>query len=60
MRCGVLLEAGNDQWLWIVMHSATRQILAFHVGKWNKISVEALMAKLPEDLKKPTFTEISF
>lgn len=50
----------NDQWLWLVMHSATRQILAFHVGKRNKASGEALMAKLPADLKKkPTFTQIS-
>lgn len=50
----------NDQWLWLVMHSATRQILAFHVGKRNKASGEALMAKLPDDLKKkPTFTQIS-
>lgn len=50
----------NDQWLWLVMHSATRQILAFHVGKRNKASGEALMAKLPDDLKKkPAFTQIS-
>ena len=50
----------NDQWLWLVMHSSTRQILAFHVGKRNKAAGEALMAKLPEELKKkPTFTQIS-
>lgn len=50
----------NDQWLWLVMHSATRQILAFHVGKRNKASGEALMAKLPQELKKkPTFTLIN-
>jgi len=50
----------NDQWLWLVLHSATRQILAFHVGKRNKASGEALMKKLPEDLKKkPTFIQIS-
>lgn len=50
----------NDQWLWLVMHSKTRQILAFHIGKRNKASGEALMAKLPEDLKKkPTFTQIN-
>jgi hypothetical protein len=42
----------NDQWLWLVMHSSTRQILAFHVGKRNQASGEALMAKLPEELKK--------
>ncbi len=50
----------NDQWLWLVMHSKTRQILAFHVGKRNKASGEALMSKLPEDLKKkPTFIQIN-
>jgi hypothetical protein len=50
----------NDQWLWLVMHSATRQILAFHVGKRTKASGEALMAKLPAELKKkPTFSQIN-
>lgn len=50
----------NDQWLWLVIHSKTRQILAFHVGKRNKASGEALMKKLPENLKKkPAFTQIS-
>ncbi len=50
----------NDQWLGLIMHSITRQILAFHVGKRKKASGEALMAKLPEDLKKkPTFIQIS-
>lgn len=52
---------GNDQWLWLVMHSKTRQILAFHVGKRNKESGEALINKLPPELKKkPAFTQISF
>ena len=37
------------------MHSLTRQILAFHVGKRNKLAGEALMAKLPEELKKAYF-----
>jgi insertion element IS1 protein InsB len=45
----------NDQWLWLILHSATRQILAFHVGTRNKASGEALMAKLPEELKKACF-----
>lgn len=49
----------NDQWLWLVRHSKTRQILAFHVGKRNKASGEALMNKLPQDLKKTTFIQIS-
>ena len=50
----------NDQWLWLVMHSKTRQILAFHVGNRTRASGEALMAKLPVELKKkPTFIQIS-
>lgn len=50
----------NDQWLWIVMHAETRQILAFHVGNRTKASGEALMAKLPIDLKKKhTFIQIN-
>lgn len=50
----------NDQWLWLVMHSKTRQILAFHIGKRNKASGEALMNKLPDALKKkPSFIQIN-
>ena len=49
----------NDQWLWIVIHAETRQILAFHVGNRTKASGEALMAKLPIDLKKNTFIQIN-
>src|SRR5581483_9921899 len=33
----------NDQWLWLVMHRKTRQILAFHVGKRDKQSAVALL-----------------
>jgi len=50
----------NQQWLWLVMHSKSRQIVAFHVGDRSKISGQALMAKLPEDLKKkPSFIQIT-
>jgi hypothetical protein len=50
----------NQQWLWLVMHSKSRQIVAFHVGDRSKTSGQALMAKLPEDLKKkPSFTQIT-
>ena len=50
----------NQQWLWLVFHSATRQILGMHVGKRTKQSAEILLEKLPEDIKKkPSFTLIS-
>ena len=42
----------NPQWLWLVFHSTTRQVLAMHVGKRDKESAECLLRKLPEDLKK--------
>ena len=42
----------NQQWLWLVFHSATRQVLAMHVGKRNRQSAECLLKKVPEDLKK--------
>jgi len=48
----------NEQWLWLVMDPISRQILAFQVGDRSKKTGEALMAKLPEDLKKkPFFTQ---
>lgn len=50
----------NPQWLWLVFHSATRQVLAMHVGQRDKGSAECLLAKLPEDLKKkPSFIQIN-
>ena len=45
----------NPQWLWLVFHSATRQVLAMHIGKRDKASAECLLAKLPEDIKKKPF-----
>jgi hypothetical protein len=49
----------NPQWLWLVMDSKSRQIVAFHVGDRSKAAGEAIMAKIPTDLKKkPSFTQI--
>ena len=42
----------NPQWLWLVMHSKTRQILAMEVGKRDGKTAEKLFAKLPESVKK--------
>ena len=50
----------NQQWLWLVFHSRTRQVLAMHVGKRTKEAAEFLLEKLPEDLKKkPSFIQIN-
>lgn len=42
----------NDQWLWLVFHKNSRQVLAMQVGPRDKKTAELLFAKLPESLKK--------
>ena len=42
----------NPQWLWLVMHSRTRQVVAMQVGPRNKETAEKLFYKLPDSLKK--------
>lgn len=42
----------KPQWLWLVMHSKTRQVVAMQVGPRNKQTAEKLFYKLPEPLKK--------
>jgi IS1 family transposase len=46
----------NPQWLWLVMHSKTRQIVAMQVGPRSKQTAEKLFFKLPEPLKKKPST----
>jgi IS1 family transposase len=46
----------NPQWLWLVMHSRTRQVVAMQVGPRNKQTAEKLFFKLPEQLKKKPAT----
>lgn len=51
----------NDQWLWLVFHKKSRQVLAMQVGPRNKKTAELLFAKLPESLKKkPSISPINF
>ena len=49
---GYVGSKANPQWLWLVVHSKSRQVLAMHVGARDKTSAEKLFAKLPEPLKK--------
>ncbi len=42
----------NPQWLWLVMHSKTRQVVAMQIGPRDKATAEKLFYKLPEPLKK--------
>ena len=46
----------NPQWLWLVMHSRTRQVVAMQVGPRSKQTAEKLFYKLPEPLKKKSVT----
>ena len=46
----------NPQWLWLVMHSRTRQVVAMQVGPRDKKTAEKLFFKLPEALKKKPST----
>lgn len=50
----------NAQWLWLIFHKKSRQVLAMQVGPRNKKTAEILFAKLPEALKKkPSFSQIN-
>jgi insertion element IS1 protein InsB len=42
----------NPQWLWLVMHSRTRQVVAMQIGPRSKQTAEKLFYKLTESLKK--------
>src|SRR5690348_8705874 len=46
----------NPQWLWLIMHSKTRQVVAMQVGPRNKETAEKLFYKLPATLKKKPST----
>jgi len=46
----------NPQWLWLVMHSRTRQVVAMQVGPRSRQTAEKLFYKLPESLKKKPST----
>lgn len=46
----------NPQWLWLVMHTKTRQVVAMQVGQRDKQTAERLFYKLPDSLKKKPVT----
>jgi insertion element IS1 protein InsB len=41
-------KKANKQWIWLTMDTATRQIIAFHVGDRSRESAKALWASIPE------------
>jgi IS1 family transposase len=41
----------NKQWIWLVMNTANRQIIGFHVGGRSKADAQALFDKIPTILK---------
>lgn len=46
----------NPQWLWLVMHSKSRQVIAMQVGPRSRKTAEKLFYKLPEAVKKKPST----
>jgi transposase-like protein/IS1 family transposase len=54
--CSYVGAKSNPQWLWLVMHSRTRQVVAMEVGPRDRATAERLFYKLPEPLKKKPFT----
>ena len=44
-------EKANKQWLWLAQHTASRQIIAFHVGSRGEESAQALWQKMPRQVK---------
>lgn len=46
----------NPQWLWLIMHSRTRQVVAMEVGSRDRKTAERLFFKLPDSLKKKPST----
>ncbi len=41
----------NKQWLWLIMNTANRQIVAFHVGGRGQEDAQVLFDKIPQVLK---------
>lgn len=50
----------NPQWLWLIMHSKTRQVIAMEIGPRDKKTAEKLFFKLPEPLKKKPSAILTF
>lgn len=49
-------QKANKQWIWLAMHTATRQIIAFHVGKRSTQDAQQLWKNIPAIFKeKATF-----
>ena len=40
------------KWIWLVMDKVTRQILAYYVGPRNRESLQELLNRVPEEVKK--------
>lgn len=45
----------NKQWIWLVMHTANRQIIAFHVGGRGQADAQLLWQQVPPVLKENAY-----
>ncbi len=46
----------NVYYIWLVIHRATRQVIAFHVGDRSRKSARALWEKLPNKFKNTAYS----
>jgi insertion element IS1 protein InsB len=46
--CSFVEKKADKQWLWLVLDSTTRQVIAFHVGDRSRDSAKQLWANIPE------------
>ena len=54
--CSFVQKKSNKKWLWLVMNTANRQIISFHVGNRGKEDAQQLLDKVPDFFKqKGTF-----
>ena len=42
----------NKQWLWLAILRRTRQVVAYHIGKRDNVSFEALYSRVPQEYKE--------
>lgn len=50
--CSFVQKKKNKQWLWLVMNTANRQIVSFHVGSRGKEDAQQLLDKTPDFFKQ--------
>ena len=50
--CSFVFKKTNKQWIWIALCRRTRQVVAYFIGKRNKVSCRELWNRIPEEYRK--------